>query len=156
MLYSKVFQVINYYTVYTYIPMFFFKLKDSMAFTMCSHMAMTLRLNQTSTNRISRRGQVPNSNHHSLLDGTAGLTRLQVQQKTANRISWNNNVYIYIYFFLGFQLSDSFETNLYNTNYHLSWFVKPEIHLHPSPPAISHCKCRCFDSNSKLHPPRTR
>ena len=64
---------------------------------------MTLRLNQTSTNRISRRGQVPNSNHHSLLDGTAGLTRLQVQQKTANRISWNNNVYIYIYlFFLDF------------------------------------------------------
>lgn len=36
MLYSKVFQVINYYTVYTYIPMFFFKRKDSMAFT-CVH-----------------------------------------------------------------------------------------------------------------------
>lgn len=102
---SKVFQVINYYNVYTYIPMFLFNLKYSMAFYMRSHMAWLLGWIKHQQIASLGGGQVPNSNHHSLLDGTAGLTRLQVQQKTANRISWNNNAYC-IYFFLGFQLSD--------------------------------------------------
>lgn len=99
--------------MYILIPMFFFKLKYSMAFTMCSQMAWLFgwikhqqiaSLSKLGT--ASTGGQVPNSNHHSLLDGTAGLTRLQCS--TENSLEYpgiNMN-------FLAFQLSNSFETNL--------------------------------------------
>ena len=85
-----------------------------MAFTMCSQMAWLfgwIKRQQIASlskpGTASTGGQVPNSNHHSLLDGTAGLTRLvHVQQKTALECPGINMN------FLAFQLSNSFETNL--------------------------------------------
>ncbi len=133
--------------------MFFFKLKYSLAFACvkpCIHPSTESNINKPHVSANQEELQQVAKCHTAINTRftTAQLDWPASKFNRKQRAEYPERTWI----FLDFNCQTIW--NQFNKNFRFSLFVKPEIHLYKfPPPAISRCKCPCFDSNSKLHPP---